>query len=31
MVMAREDDRWLCVMGEVDFEQLADVAVDIQL
>ena len=31
MVMAHEHDRWLCVMGEVDFEQLADVAVDIQL
>ncbi len=31
MVMAPEGDRWLCVMGEVDFEQLADVAADIRL
>jgi hypothetical protein len=31
MVMAHEGDRWLCVMGEVDFEQLADVAADIRL
>lgn len=31
MVMAHEGDRWLCVMGEVDFEQLADVTADIRL
>ena len=31
MVMAHEGDRWLCVMGEVDFEQLADVAAGIKL
>ncbi len=31
MVMARASDRWLCVMGEIDFEQLADVAAQIQL
>jgi len=30
MVMAHEGDRWLCVMGEVDFEPLADIAVDIE-
>ena len=30
MVMAHEGDRWLCVMGEVDFEQLADVAAAIK-
>jgi hypothetical protein len=31
MVMAHEGDRWLCVMGEVDFERLADVAAEIRL
>jgi hypothetical protein len=31
MVMAHAGDRWLCVMGEVDFEQLADVAVKVRL
>jgi len=30
MVMAHEGDRWLCVMGEVDFDELADVAVEIR-
>lgn len=31
MVMAHDADRWLCVMGEVDFEQLADVAAHIRM
>jgi hypothetical protein len=31
MVMAHESGRWLCVMGEVDFAQLADIAADIRL
>jgi len=30
MVMAHEGDRWLCVMGEVDFEQLVEVAAAIK-
>jgi hypothetical protein len=31
MVMAHESDRWLCVMGEVGFDQLANVAAQIRL
>ena len=30
MVMAHEGDRWLCVMGEVDFEQLVELAAAIK-
>lgn len=30
MVMAHEGDRWLCVMGELDFDELADVAAQIK-
>jgi len=30
MVMAHQADRWLCVMGEIDFEQLADIAAEIR-
>jgi len=30
MVMAHEGDRWLCVMGEADFEQLTEVAAAIR-
>ena len=31
MIMVHEGNRWLCVMGEVDFEQLADVAAEVRL
>jgi len=31
MVMAHEGDRWLCVMGEADTEQLIEIAVDIRM
>ena len=29
MMMANRGDRWLCVMGDLDYQQLADIAAKI--
>jgi hypothetical protein len=31
MVMAHEGDRWLCVMGDADMEELISVALGINM